>query len=79
MLETEGLQEFLMSVLPCLTLFFEPILKSSNLSEVLLFFEKYLISFLICFLKSLFALNSKLLDTSLLLFIESHSLLLFFK
>ena len=79
MLETEGLQEFLVSVLPCLTLFFEPVLKSSNLSEILLFFEKHLISFLVGFLKSLLALNGKLLDTSLLLFIESHSLFLFFK
>ena len=76
MLETEGLQEFLVAVL---TLFFESILKSTNLSEILLFFEKHLISFLICLLKSLLALNCKLLDTSLLLFIESHSLFLFFK
>lgn len=79
MLEAEGLQEFFVAVLPCLTLFFEPVLKSSNLSEILLFFEKYLVSFLVGFLKSLFALNGKLLDTSLLLFIECHSLFLFFK
>jgi hypothetical protein len=34
---------------------------------------------LVSFFKSLLALNCKLLDTSLLLFIESHSLFLFFK
>ena len=79
MLETEGLQEFLVAVLACLTLFFESILKSSNLSEILLFFEKFVVSFLVSFFKSLLALNCKLLDTSLLLFIESHSLFLFFK
>jgi hypothetical protein len=55
--EAEGLQEFFVAVLPCLTLFFESILKSSDLSEILLFFEKYLVSFLVGFLKSLLALN----------------------
>jgi hypothetical protein len=78
-LETEGLQELLVAVLPGLPLLFEPVLKPSNLSEVLLFFEKDLISFLVRLLKSLLALNCKLLNTSLLLFIESHPLFLFFK
>ena len=78
-LETEGLQELLVAVLPCLPLLFESVLKSSDLSEVLLFFEKDLISFLVRLLKSLLALNCKLLNTSLLLFIESHPLFLFFK
>ena len=56
--ETEGLEEFLVAVLPGLTLLFETVLESSNLSEVLLFFEEDLISFLVRFLESLFALHS---------------------
>jgi len=57
-LETEGLQELLVAVLPCLPLLFDSVLEPSNLSEVLLFFEEDLISFLVCLLKSLLALNS---------------------
>lgn len=57
-LETEGLQELLVAVLPGLPLLFDSVLEPSNLSEVLLFFEKDLISFLIRLLKSLLALNS---------------------
>ena len=78
-LETEGLEEFLVAVLPGLPLLFESVLKSSDLPEVLLFFEEDLISFLVRLLESLLALHCKLLDTSLLLFIESHPLFLFFK
>ena len=55
--ETEGLEEFLVAVLPGLPLLFETVLESSNLSEVLLFFEEDLISFLVRFLESLFALH----------------------
>jgi len=46
------------AVLPGLPLLFEPVLEPSDLSEVLLFFEEDLISFLIRLLKSLLALNS---------------------
>ena len=76
MLESERLHDPLMSLLMVFGLFIELFLQSSDPRQVLLLLEQDTVALQVCIFDPLLALAGKLLDSLLLLFVESYALFL---